>query len=144
MDLDDEELEATKRLHGAIKDEIKVGEYVRSWNGSIGKVTRIEEGRFLYDNKELICFIASVVKHSKNIIDLIVEGDVIELNDKKYEVIFDKSYEKLGLLIPNREHLAIRHCSLEYIFSNEGIKEFESISIITKEQIKQIEYRIKE
>ena len=85
-----------------------------------------------------------IVKHSKNIIDLIEEGDVIEINNKKYEVIFDKSYEKLGLLIPNREHLAIRHCSLEYIFSNEGMKEFESISIVTKEQIKQIEFRIKE
>jgi hypothetical protein len=77
VDLDDEELEATRRLHRVSRDEIKVGEYVRSWNGSIGKVTRIEEGRFLYDNKELICFIASVVKHSKNIIDLIEEGDYV-------------------------------------------------------------------
>ena len=62
-------------------DEISIGEYVRSWDGTIGKVTRIEEGIFLYDNKELICFIRNVVKHSKNILDLLQIGDIITTNN---------------------------------------------------------------
>lgn len=50
---------------------IEVGEYVRSNLGSIGKVTRIEDSKFLYENKVLICFIDNVINHSKDIIDLI-------------------------------------------------------------------------
>lgn len=50
--------------------EIEVGYYIRSYSGSIGKVTNIE-GNFLYENENLICFEPHVVKISKNIIDLI-------------------------------------------------------------------------
>lgn len=38
-------------------EEIKVGDYVRSEIGSFGKVTRIEDNKFLYENKTLITFI---------------------------------------------------------------------------------------
>lgn len=51
--------------------EIKVGEYVRSKIGSIGKVTKIEDNKFLYENKILITWVGNVTKHSPNIIDLI-------------------------------------------------------------------------
>ena len=50
---------------------IEVGEYVRSEIGSFGKVTRIEDGKFLYEDKTLITWIGKVKKHSPNIIDLI-------------------------------------------------------------------------
>ena len=56
---------------------IEVGESVRSRIGSIGKVTKIEENKFLYENKTLITWIGNVVKHSKNIIDLIEVGDLV-------------------------------------------------------------------
>lgn len=111
-------------------DEISIGEYVRSWNGSIGKVTRIEEGRFLYDNKELICFIASVVKHSKNIIDLIEEGDYVN------------GCQVMGIYVPRDTwepiQINVDSQTIKYFIQDE-IK-----SIVTKEQIKQIEFRIKE
>ena len=96
--------------------EISVGDYVRSKNGSIGKVTKIEDDKYLYENKVLITFIGNVIKHSKNIIELIEEGDIIEFNGEKYQVIYDESYNKLGILIPNKNYLAIRHSSLEFVF----------------------------
>lgn len=58
-------------------NDIEIGDYVRSKNGSIGKVTKIEDDKYLYENKELITFIGNVVKHSKNIIDLIEVGDFV-------------------------------------------------------------------
>lgn len=51
--------------------DIKVGEYVRSELGSIGKITKIEDNKFLYENKTLITWIGNVTKHSFNLIDLI-------------------------------------------------------------------------
>ena len=57
--------------------KIEVGEYVRSKIGSIGKVTRIEDNKFLYENKTLITWIGNVTKHSKNIIDLLEVGDFV-------------------------------------------------------------------
>ena len=63
-----------------INMNIEVGDYVRSRNGSIGKVTKIEDDKYLYENKELITFIGNVVKHSKNIIDLIEVGDFVNGN----------------------------------------------------------------
>lgn len=64
--------------------DIEVGDYVRSKNGSIGKVTKIEDDKYLYENKELITFIGNVIKHSKNIIDLIEVGDLLFINDFAY------------------------------------------------------------
>ena len=43
-------------------NDIEIGDYVRSKNGSIGKVTKIEDDKYLYENKELITFIGNVVK----------------------------------------------------------------------------------
>ena len=57
--------------------DIEIGDYVRSKNGSIGKVTKIEDDKYLYENKELITFIGNVVNHSKNVIDLIEVGDFL-------------------------------------------------------------------
>ena len=61
-------------------NDIEIGDYVRSKNGSIGKVTKIEDYKYLYENKELITFIGNVVKYSKNIIDLIEVGDFVNGN----------------------------------------------------------------
>ena len=64
---------------------IEVGDYVRSRIGSIGKVTKIEDKKFLYEGKVLITWVGNVTKHSKNIIDLIEVGDYVngyEVTDK--------------------------------------------------------------
>ena len=117
---------------------IEVGEYVRINNDfklialGIGQVIRINQDTiYVKMNFELpFAFkIENIAKHSKSIIDLIKVGDIIEINKEKYEVIFDKSIDKLGILIPNRNCLEIRHSSLEHIFM-----EYEDIKILTKEQ----------
>lgn len=83
---------------------IEVGEYVRSKIGSIGKVTKIEENKFLYENKTLITWAGNVVKHSKNIIDLIEVGDyvngykVIAKSDDEYIEILTDDIEQGELL----------------------------------------------
>lgn len=64
------------------------------------------------------------------------EGDILEINNEKYEVIYDESYEKLGILIPSKKELSIRHSSLEYVF-----KKYK-VSIVTKEQFESMEYRL--
>lgn len=76
---------------------IEVGEYVRSKIGSIGKVTKIEENKFLYENKTLITWAGNVVKHSKNIIDLIEVGDYV---NGRLVLQTDCKTQNVCLLIP--------------------------------------------
>lgn len=130
--------------------EIEVGEYVRTKSGHIRQIISFCDcklNHLILDkaiNGDSYLSKDEIVKHSKNIIDLIEPGDILEINNEKYEVIYDKSYEKLGILISNRHQLAVRHCSIEYIFSKNGIEEFKNVSILTHEQFKSLEYRLEE
>ena len=111
---------------------IEVGEYVRTNDGRIFRVYKMDNKNSdytLYSNEFTRPINYKIVKHSKNIIDLIEAEDIIEINKEKYEVIYDESLDKLGVLIPNRNYLGIRHSALEHIF-----KKYENISILTKEQ----------
>ena len=60
--------------------EIEVGEYVRTFNGLIGKVTQLtDSGNYairIYNGAEYVVR-AVIAKHSKNIIDLIEVGDYV-------------------------------------------------------------------
>lgn len=68
-------------------DEIKVGEYVRLKSGLIGQFYNIEEGydgniqinfeEFGYEYENIEQFYDDIKKHSKNIIDLIEENDIV-------------------------------------------------------------------
>ncbi len=97
-----------------MEDKIEVGEYVRLQYGKIDKVKNndyymqqyIECEKGLYPRE-------NIVKHSKNIIDLIEEGDYV--NGK----LIKKDYEAGKLIIPKR------------------IK-----SIVTKEQFASGEYKV--
>lgn len=83
-------------------EDIEVGEYVRTKNGLIGKVNKIEAagsgcrfaGEFLKDEiiqfndgkiYERRCKRKQVIKHSFNIIDLIEVGDIVN-KSKVYEI----------------------------------------------------------
>lgn len=116
-----------------MEDEIKVGEYVRTVDGYIRKVTQVNKkgsyeclcyGAYSVDEryKNSIGISAKKIKaHSKNIIDLIEVGDYV--NGEK---VLSADWGGVGI------------ANFKFI-EPEDIK-----SIITKEQIKQIEYRIKE
>ena len=64
-------------------EEIQVGEYVRTYNGLIVKIVQITySGNYvirIYNGAEYVVR-AVIVKHSKNIIDLIEVGDFINGN----------------------------------------------------------------
>ena len=63
--------------------------------------------------------------------------------DRKYSswiiVIYDESYDKLGILIPNKNYLAVRHTSLEFIFQQN-----KNVKILTKEQYQSNCYTVEE
>ena len=132
--------------------EICVNEYVRTKGGHIRKVSKIMpcyENELLlsntyyiefdgkgdistYKNKQIEEFIT---KHSFDIKDLVQAGDLIKISEGIYEVIFDESYQKLGILVPNRTCLSVKHSSLEYIFN-----QYKDVEILTKEQFNQMKY----
>ena len=116
----------------------KIDKIIKNYNNDLeiaytNGVLKTTVGSFLDDNTDINGrqYVASF-----DIIDLIEVGDILEINGEKYEVIYDESYEKLGILIPSRKELSIRHSALEYVF-----KKYE-VAIVTKEQFEQISYKI--
>lgn len=75
-----------------MEDKIEVNEYVRFNNGEIGKVIDIKENpsRIVYSEYGEIGLISDIVKHSKQLIDLIEVGDIVKDKYTKYEVAFVK------------------------------------------------------
>lgn len=130
MDLDDEELEATRRLHGVSEE----GEYVRTIYGEITKlkVGHTASGAYYYPENRIFdgyekCNHINykiIAKQSKNLIDLIEEGDyvnghkVLKVEDDGFLLVEDKGYAHLAPI---------------------NFK-----TIVTKDQFAQKEYRIKE
>lgn len=91
MDLDDEELKVTRMMNGAdrnskvrVKNDIEVNEYVRTKNGIIGKVIKVLSNRVFLDNLGYAILIRDIVKHSKQLIDLIEVGDIVEIRTGLY------------------------------------------------------------
>lgn len=125
-------------------EEIKEGEYVRTENGLIGKVNKIEPagsgcrfaGEFLIE--EIVQFNdgktyerrikrRQVVSHSKNIIELIKIGDIVVILDAKFnskDCVFIGDIEMLEAV---RDDTKIR-CKL--------------LKILTKEQFEQNCYKL--
>lgn len=79
--------------------DIEVNEYVRTNKGNIGKVVEIRLGLnkdtelyqtiYILDNG-LWTILDYIVKHSKQLIDLIEVGDIVKDKYNKYEVAFVK------------------------------------------------------
>lgn len=64
-----------------MEDKIEIGEYMRFNNGEIGKVIDIKENpsRIVYSEYGEIGLISDTVKHSKQLIDLIEDKDIVEI-----------------------------------------------------------------
>ncbi len=112
------------------KNDIEVGEYVRTEDGEIGKVRAIiSEGVFINNNQYYYRH-SSIVSHSKNLFDLIKVGDIIH-----YKIINISTTLEAKGYIEGITDVADNEM-LEKIKSDENyiIK-----SILTKEQFKQAE-----
>lgn len=116
--------------------KIEVGEYVRTNNGLIGKLIRIERDDIdtslkwyvFYDNKnERYINKPYITKHSKNIIDLIEVGDYVN----------ESRVDKIELCINEvvREHYL-------KINDNWAIYNWNIKTILTKEQYNKNCYRL--
>lgn len=113
-----------------MEDKIEVGEYVRLERGDIFK---IDEDTVNYYNSNIEFIRNEIVKHSKNIIDLIEVGDYVNGNIV-YEVLDDEIELLSGKIRMKRIHLITGH-----LINEEDIK-----SILTHEQLDQMKYIVKE
>lgn len=156
--IDNEELIATRRLHGLDDDlfeekkNIKVEEYVRTDRGEIAKVTSVAKetlGETLganeyrnigFCNTEPYVY-GNIVKHSKQLIDLIETGDFVN----GYRVLdITKIVEDIEAFktIYSKEEISI--C----VFVNEAgtyyidIRDTDIKTILTHEQFEQNSYKI--
>ena len=79
-----------------MEDKIEVHEYVRFNNGEIGKVIDIKENqsRIVYSEYGEIGLISDIVKHSKQLIDLIEDKDIVEI-ELSEEFVEKKDKKKL-------------------------------------------------
>lgn len=110
-----------------MEDEYEVGEYYRTKNGEILKIVDLDEYGFLVDK-----FYYQIVKHSKNIIDLIEAGDYVN------------GYKVIGVTLdpaPSGKCVDIdcdKPSYESYLF------EEQIYSIVTKEQFASMEYKVEE
>ena len=114
-----------------MEDKIEVGEYVRT-KFSIGKVKSIgiDENLIYFKNYECLkcTHKKDIVKHSKNIIDLIEEGDYVN----GHKIIMDLEQSKKHY--NSKDNFVT---AKGYTFEENEIK-----SIVTHEQFLSIEYKI--
>ena len=108
-----------------MEDKIEVNEYVRFNNGEIGKVIDIKENpsRIVYSEYGEIGLISDIVKHSKQLIDLIECGDFVNGREVKHIAMFEGFPDYPKLIFVDETHL-IPDDTCE----NENIK-----TILTKE-----------
>lgn len=114
-----------------MKDVIEAGEYVRTENGKIDKVVsnNYYMEKYIEAEKDFI-FCKNIVKHSKQLIDLIEIGDILELSE--YVDYFKKS-EKIG--ISDIDMLSdIKQAIRD--------KKIEVLSVLTKERYRANRYKV--
>lgn len=123
-------------------NKIKAGEYIRTKAGEIGVIGFPDEEENMFEQKQFEWYSNGksynlikeyeVIKHSKNIVDLIEEGDYVN-GIKIYSVKKGIGYGDKG-----QEGIIINkiYCNCKFI-PTENIK-----SIVTKEQFKNIEYEV--
>ena len=133
-------------------EEIQIGEYVRTKYYGIKRIDTIFENRPVnrygyeigsdWDGKEYsIIKTTEIVKHSKNIIDLIEEGDYV--NGYKVLQIEDSIYKnsKRILIYKNEKEKYERWIYIQEYDGNIHTQD-DIETIWTKEQLKTIEYNV--
>lgn len=110
-----------------MEDKIEVNEYVRFNNGEIGKVIDIKENpsRIVYSEYGEIGLISDIVKHSKQLIDLIEVKDVIKYRIDNISTTLETKGYLEGIIDISDEEM------LQEIKSD---KDYHILEILTKEQ----------
>ncbi len=140
MDLDDEELKVTRMMNGAdrnsrvrVNNDIEVNEYVRTKDGVIGKVIKVLSNRVFLDNLGYAVLIRDIVKHCKQLIDLIEIGDILKIKISEEWV---EKQDTIKFIVVGQTYTIteIKEC-LE-----NGL--FKIIQILTKEQFEANCYKV--
>ena len=120
-------------------EEIKVGDYIKTVAGYIGKIIRYNDGMYTVQMKDVIIdlYIDDIKNYKENLIDLIEEGDYV--NGK--EVITDVSNTDMETCN------GIKHKCIGVSMSKSNnitwtIIDIEIKSIVTKEQFESIKYEV--
>lgn len=117
-----------------MEDRIEVGEYVRTKDGYIGKILKINKSKrecdtyYVTDTTMASGFYEHIYKHSKKLIDIIEEGDLCYYKVRGSDTI----YRSLATVN------SLRKIQL-YFYSLEQI---EIIKILTYEQIEDNCYKV--
>lgn len=132
-------------------EEIKEGDYIRTIKGNICKVLRVREKHrfmtssghpsvtperyFVDNNKQYSISKPYVKKHSKNIIDLIEEGDYVNGKEVKHIADFE------GIKEPIRKVIFVDET---HLIPGETAENEDIETIVTKEQFENMEYKVEE
>lgn len=117
-----------------MKDVIEAGEYVRTKNGKIDKVVsnNYYMEKYIEAEKDFI-FCNSIVKHSKQLIDLIEVGDIVKYKLKNLKHTNVTTVRLVQDARSNKEKKLIDGYNLEQI---------DILEILTKEQYNIICYKV--
>lgn len=112
--------------------EIKVGEYIKTIAGYIGKIINFSDGMYTAKMKDAIIdlYIDDIKNHKENIIDLIEEGDYVN-----GYLVKDIDYAFDDVVVNNKNARIV-----PYIDCNKNNYIDDIKSIVTKEQFNQMKY----
>ena len=117
-----------------MEEKIEVGEYVRTKDGridkveifSVGCVWRCENGMCIDECNHIVTHLEEIIKHSKQLIDLIEIGDIVEIRTGLYS--------SFKYFVENEDDL---------LLLEEKVKQFWKIkTILTKESYRSNCYRV--
>jgi len=115
-----------------MENKIEIGEYARTNRGIIGKIREIlPNSKYIYGVNHSMYSDKEIVKHSKDIIDLVEVGDFV--NGYRIDIIKD------GILISNPKGIDRSGAFIPTAQYSKDIK-----SILTHEQYKRNCYRLEE
>lgn len=112
-------------------EKIKVGDFIRTYQGDIGKAQTVTSTGIIIEDERHIHF-DRITKHNKNIIDLIECGDYVN----GYKVRCTK-YEYFGHFFIDLEEDVNAGSGYGYQLHEKDIK-----SIVTHEQFNSIKYEV--
>lgn len=124
-----------------MEDKIEVGEHVRTKNGIIDKVERFsvgccvwhcENGMWIDKCNCIGTHLEDIVKHSKQLIDLIEVGDYVNGREVKHIAMFEGFPDYPKLIFVDET----------YLIPGESCENDEIKTILTKEQIEANCYKV--
>lgn len=114
--------------------KLELNMYVRTKDGIIDKILKLNKSyvKGVSQKDELYAYdIDNIVKTSYNIIDILEVGDIISYSDEKHEILLiddELMVRNTGLIYDNNYYLPIKSIAIK--------------SVITHEQMEQMEYKV--